>query len=181
MTSSTIKALAQDLCHDKADSSEMDTYISDTVEQICKMPNCPLVDTDTAASTSGTSDYVFPAAAVRIVTIFYNEIPLSYATVTELEAYDDDWRALTGDPRFFTIEDVDARKYTLVPQPDTSSDDIVVMFTDNRATDIEDWLGVHIALSALSREFARPSDHQDVAFSAACNEAAQLFFQAAGI
>lgn len=181
MTKTTIKTLVQDLCYDKATDAQIGTYFDDVMEEICKLPNCPFIDTYTDASVDGTSDYTYPTSAVRILAIFYNAIPLSYVTVPELEAYDRDWRALTGDPYFYTFEDVSTRTYTLIPQPDTDDDDIVVVHTDNRSTDIEDWIGLSIALAILSREFARPSDHQDIKFSEACKAGAQILQQAAGI
>lgn len=181
MTKTTITTLVQDMCYSKANAAQLSTYFDDVMEQICKMPNCPFVDTYTDASVAAQADYDFPANAVRIIAIFYNEIPLSYATVAQLEAYDDDWRNLGADPRFYTFEDATARTFTLAPTPDTSSDDIVIVYTDNRSTDIEDWIAFSIALSMLSKEFARPSDHQDIKFSEACKVGAQILQQAAGI
>lgn len=180
MTKTTITALAQDLCHDKADDTQLSTYYDDVLEELCKLPNCPFVAATNDVSVAAQSDYAFPTNSVRIIAIHYVEAPLSYSSIAGLEAYDYEWRDLTGDPDFYTYEDVSTRTYTLVPQPDTTDDTIKVFHTNNRETDIEDWAALSIALAMLSKEFMRPSDHQDPAFAEACKTGSQLLQQAAG-
>lgn len=180
MTKTTIITLAQDLCYDKANAAQLGTYFDDVMEELCKLPNCPFINTYNETSVAVQSAYSFPTNAVRILAIHYVEIPLSYSSIAGLEAYNYAWRALTGDPAFYTFEDVTTRTYTLVPQPDTSSDIIKVFHTDKRSTDVEDWAALSIALAMLAKEFARPSDHQDPAFAEACKTGSQLLQQAAG-
>lgn len=180
MTKTTIITLAQDLCYDKANAAQLGTYFDDVMEELCKLPNCPFINTYTDASVAAQGNYDFPLNAVRILAIFYKGSSLSYATVQQLEAYDIDWRNLGDDPLFYVFEDLTSRVYNLSPVPATNSDDIIVVHTDNRSTDIEDWAALSIALAMLAKEFARPSDHQDPAFAEACKVGSQLLQQAAG-
>ena len=181
MTKTTIATLVGNLCHDLDDSTEISTFHDDVMEEISKSPRSPFVDYDTISIVSGTSQYNFPSDAIRMLALFYKDAHLSPSTISDLEAYDKDWLTTTGDPWAFTPEDRSYRKYRLFPEPDESGDDNVALYTDKRDDSIEDWIALGMAHDILAKEFARPSDHQDVAYAAACDKMAKLIYQMAGL
>lgn len=90
------------------------------------------------------------------------------------------------------------RAFQLIPIPDTDSGDFsfpnaapfgedyptgagVMVYTDQRTTDLPEWISIYIAFRVLTKEFARPSDHQHTDFSEACAEFAEVLWQLAGL
>lgn len=181
MTKSTIDTLVDDLCHDLGNATEIAVFHDDVMEELSKSPGSPFVDYATISVVSGTSQYDFPSDAIRLLAIFYEGAHLSPSTIPDLEAYDKDWLTLTGDPWAFTPEDRSFRKYRLFPEPDSSGDDGTILYTETRDSDIEDWVALGMAHDILAKEFAWPSDHQDVAYASICNTVAKLIYQLGGL
>jgi hypothetical protein len=123
---------------------------------------------------------------------------LSFSELKDLEAYDDDWRTLSGNPWAYTTDEPTARSFDLVPTPDVDSSDFsfpngapfgedfptnagTIIYSERRTTDLPEWIGVYIAFKILEREFARPSAHQDLKFSGTCAEFAEILWKFGGL
>lgn len=198
MTKAEIIALAENIGRVSIDADTIDVYFTDTLEEIGRFPKPPLVNVELQEVTSGTAEHAYPDDAVLPLHIFHGERHLSPETVANLEAYEDGWRALTGDPFAWTRDEKTTRTFELVPEPDSDSGDfafihgmpygedfpddaLTIIFSERRTTDIPDWIALYIALRILSREFTRPSDHQDTEFAVACDKVSQIFWRVAGL
>ena len=60
-------------------------------------------------------------------------------------------------------------------------DALALIFSEDRSTDIEDYFVLPITFDCIAREFAYPSDHQDLAYAGVCAELAQLLYALAGV
>jgi len=148
-----------------------------------------LVEVDADEST-----YTIPVQAVMLLGAFYNDRFLNEASIQELESFFGlGWRNKKGAPVAFTREQESKRDFRLFPAPTEPNNDfsfvhglplgidyplnsIVVIATETR-DDLPQWLELPIVFEILAREYARESDHQDMAFAAICKGAAQMFFE----
>jgi hypothetical protein len=102
-------------------------YYDDTLNEIGFFNNPPLVDVEFFAIIAGTAEYEYPDRAVRHLDIFHDDKLLSPARLHDLEAYDMDWRTLSGTPAAYTFDEQNARTFKLIPNPDTTSDALIFL------------------------------------------------------
>ncbi len=198
MTKAEILALVASLAIQPLDADPLDVYFGESLEDMGKRSKPPLVGTQLFDVTAGTADYTLSSDAVRMLAVFIGGVQLSAATIGDLEAYSAVWRTLTGTPFAYTTEHVNARTFTLVPNPTVTSDALIPthgapygedfpanggcqVFSQTRETDLPDWIALCLAIDILSREYARPSLHQDTAFSALCARVSDLLYRLGGM
>lgn len=198
MTKDEIISLAEFIAKVSLDADTLDKYFYDILDEIGQVNSPPLVAAELFEITSGTATYTLPSDAIRALDIFIGDSHLSEVSAAALRAYSASWRALSDTPYFFTQEQVGKDEFMLIPNPDTSSGNFdfpnaapmgedfpsgagTIFYSQSREEDIIEWIAVYIALKILVREFARPSNHQDLAFSEACDQAAQLFWRIGGL
>jgi len=104
------------------------------------------------------------------------------------------WRDDEADPVAYKTNHETAREVRFYPIPGTTSgafipplaqplgedmpaDMVSVIYSDNRDTDIPDFIAMYIAFQVLYREFIRPSDHQDVDWATMLKKIAGIFYQ----
>jgi hypothetical protein len=176
LTKANVVSFVQLLAHSKGDDTNtLNEFFDDTMERYAKT-TAPYVETYTFNIVSGTSVYAYPSAAVRILAVFHDGKFLPFTPPSNLEMYSSTWRTDTGDPVAWTSFEQDSRNVRMVPEPDANSTNGGVMiYGENRTTDIQDWLVMPQAFEMLYEEFFYPSDHQDKEFAFFCFEIAQTF------
>lgn len=182
MTRTTIINLADDLAHSKSDSTLIQESYDDVMERLGR-GSAPFVETEAYTPTDGTAEYSYPSAAVTILAVFHGAKQLLPASSKELEAYSATWRATAeDDPGAYTVYERDARKVRLFPTPSTTeSDGGTFLYSEQRTSDIPEWLVLSIVFMMLAEEFAYPSDHQDMEMSAACVKMAEFLKAFTGV
>lgn len=176
------------------DVDAIEVYYNDTMEELCKLPHCPLTDIVIVPVVSGTATYAYPQYAISIIAAFINDTQLSRTSVQQLEAYLSTWRSSSGTPFSFTRDRETARLIRLFPNPNTTGDayippvaqpmgddfpanNLTLMYTTDRDYDIYDWIAFYLVFTVLALEFAKPSNHQDDKFADACSQLADLIAQ----
>ena len=198
MTRDEIIALAGELAQSLQDADTLDTFINDVFHELAFLPEPPLLKALLKQITSGVATYSFESDMLRsIYAIMFDEL-LSPVTEQALDAYNDTWQSDSGTPTQLTQDALTARTYRLYPNPDTSSDAVIpihgqpwgedypdgilaLIYADDREANILDLYSLPLALDALGREFAYPSDHKDIAFADTCKSVAQLFYRLLGV
>lgn len=186
MDKEAIIELAQDLSMSEVWMNEIiesdyTRYFTDALESFCQSPNCPLIASSSISIISGTAEYSYPSNCVRILGIFYRAAHLPYASRGELEAYDKEWKSLSGTPIVYTFEDTSTDEYRLVPTPNETGSHGTIIYTNSRTTDIMTTIGLPLALDMIARDFILPSDHQDVTFAQICKRFSELLRMIGGI
>jgi len=157
-----------------SDATAIDRYYADIVRET-GMTGESSCNASFVAGVVATATYVLPSAALRLLTLVYDDRDLRPAMRRALETYDHDWRTRKGRPTSFVTEDEDVRTVRLVPVPDRAGETIgastpfvgsfpdnnlMFIFTEN-VTDVLPWDELWTALDVTAREFARESDHFD--------------------
>jgi hypothetical protein len=175
MTRTNIRTLADDLSHSKGDNSMMDDSYDRYLDKLART-SAPFVESANYTPADTVAEYSYPAAAIVLLAVFHGAKQLPPATLGELEAYDEDWRAADdATPVVHSFVERDARKVLLWPTPDTTTvNGGTFIYAENRTDDIPVYLGLPIAFQILSEEFAYPSDHQDKEMAEACAQMAKL-------
>ncbi len=198
MTKLEILSLIQDLAVQTLPADPVAAFFDESLDALGKRARPPLISAELFPVVAGTADYAFDADAIRLHAVFIGGKQLSSSRVGDLEAYDKAWRTLTGAPYFFTTEQVNNRTLTLVPNPTTASDPFIFthgapfgedfpanagvqIFSHRRDTDFPDWIALFLAIDVMAQEYARPSAHQDVAFSEICAKVADVLYRLGGL
>lgn len=196
MNKASILGLVRALANTALDESTLDAYFSDVLYELGRSPR-PLVEAELFAVASGTAGYSFPANAVTLLHAFFGSAQLSPSDKASLEAYSSTWRSDSGTPFAYTVDEQTGRAFRLYPTPSASSAALsfptgtpfgvdfpsnagCLIFSSARTEDIQPWVGYAIALKVLAKEFAKPTNKQDVDFADACNQLAEVFLLAAG-
>ena len=194
MTRAEILALIQEMARDQADDDTIAVYYDETVAELGKTTDPPMVNCELLSVTDGTSTYDYPDRAVRLMWLFYEGYQLSKATEHELEAYEPTWRDDESDPVSYKTDHETAREVRFYPIPGTTSgafippvaqplgedmpaDMVSVIYSDNRATAIPDFIALYLVFQVLYREFIRPSDHQDTDWANMLKKIAGVLYQ----
>lgn len=187
MTRTQIVTLANSLAHSLGDAA---TTLPDSFDSILDRlgkTSCPFISTATWSPTAATFIYSYPSTAVKLLAVIApiegassNTIDLPLIEYKENEAYDKVWASQSGvsaraTPRVYKHTRKDARTFSTYPiASETQTDEGLLIFSENRTTDIPVWLALPIVCEMLAEEFAYPSDHQDL-------EASKLWQQLADI
>lgn len=198
MTRNEIKSLAADLTIIPADADTLPRFVDDVFNEQAFSSSPQLLKATLKALTAGTATYAYETDMLRLLFAFYDDEFLSNVTVADLDAYATTWPTDSGDPKAITIDELDARNYTVYPNPSSTSDpsipihgeplgedfadnSLTLIYADNRSSAIPDIFALPLSLESLSREFAYPSSHSDLDYSAVCRTLAQLFSTLIGV
>ena len=201
----TLLTVAGSICLDLDDSTTLAQFYDDAIDELGKLPNPPFIERGFQKVVSGTATYDHNAiedgagntlsTLLRPLYIFYDDTLMYPESETSLQSYSEDWEADSGTPVAYTSDDVDAsatdRLIQLYPKPDATGDaiaavgwgstfpdnDLTYFFSEGRETDIEDYYALPLIFDILSREFAYPSDHQDLEYSAICRLLADFLYK----
>jgi hypothetical protein len=194
MTKAEITTLVNDISRNLADASSISEYYDETIEELAKIPDPPIVAIEAVTITSGTSEYDYPTNAIELLHVFHGAYQLTKTTNRILETYNKTWRDDAGVPKAWKIDHETSRKFQLYPIPNVTSSAFIppalepfgedfptnmgaVIYSDQRETDISDMLGIYIAFRILYKEFMRPSGHQDSEWAMLHKKVADMFFQ----
>lgn len=193
-TKAQLLTLAGTLCLDLDNSTTISAYFDDVIYALGQIESPPFVEWAQEAIVSGTATYSYKTDMIRPLHIIMEEKEIFEASRADLEAYDYTWQTATGTPFAYTEDDITARTYQLVPEPDFSSgaagtnwgstypaDILALVYAQDRDADIEDYFALPIIFDILKREFSYPSDHQDLVYSARCAEIAEMLYKLAGV
>lgn len=198
MTRDQIISLATELAHSLHDADTLDTYTNDIFHELAMLPSPQMTEAFLGSVTSGTATYSFESDMLRIVYAIMHDELLSPVVEADLEAYSATWTTASGTPTQFTQDMLTARTYLLYPIPNFTSsplipthgepfgedypaNSLVLIYADDRETDISSIYALPIAFDALSREFTYPSDHTDLNFAGLSLAISQLFYQLLGV
>jgi len=197
MTKAEILALAKTISRQPdLDDDTIDIYYDDVIDEIGQTSIPPLVAIELFAITSGTVEYTYDTSAVKLLAVFAGTRQLLPASTMDMEAYNDEWRTLSGTPIAFNEGERTAREFALVPIPDASSDPLlgpepfgddypddtgVQLYSVTRDVEIPDWIALFVCIRILAKDFARPSVYQDTVFSEFCFKLSEILWKAAGL
>lgn len=189
-----LTTFASTISHAQQDSTTFSQFFDDVIDEIGRLPNPVFAERAFEAIDSGTSEYSFETKMLRPLAIFFDDTLLPETTRKALEAYSATQQSDTGDPFAYTIDDINARKYRVYPEPDASGsisgadwaanypdDALALIFSEDRSTDIEDYYVLPITFDCLAREFAYPSDHQTIEYAKVCSDLSKLLYYLAGV
>ena len=197
MTRDEILTLTKSLALQLSETDTIDNFINDVFYELGLRLHPPFVQAEIKAITSGTSEYTFESNMLKVVYLIMFDELLSQSAEIDLEAYSKTWRTDTGDPLAYTQDIITARSYRLYPNPDFTSDplipingqpwgedfpddSLVLIYSDNRESNILEFYALPISFDTLFREFSYPSDHEDQEFSAICQSLSKLLYAFAG-
>lgn len=191
MAKADVLSLVQLIGADQADAGQIDRYYSDVVYALAQkrlVTNVSLIPT-----TFNTAIYSFPASAVELISVFYDDYEVRKASIAECSSYyGSNWRDVKGSPVAYVTENEADRTFRLVPQPQANSKDFIfshgrplgldypdyaaaVLHTEFRQ-DLPVWLELPVALDVAAREFSRDSDHRDLEFANITKQIAEFLY-----
>jgi len=196
MTKAEILDLVNALARQTLNPDTLAIYYDDILAEIGRSPKPPLVEIELFDITAGDHTYNYDASAIKLLAVFAGTKQLLAASTMDMEAYDDDWRNLTGTPLAYNEGERTAREIALIPIPDADSAPIfgplpfganyplrigVQLYSVRRDIKIPDWIALFICMRILSEEYAHPSDYQNIKFSGFCDKLASTLWKAAGL
>jgi hypothetical protein len=182
-----------------ADASMIAQYFNDVINELALKEACPNISTAPVNLVNGTSVYAFPAYAVLIRALCFAGTDadgnvysqwdhlLGEASIEDIEAYSSAWRTAANNvPDFYTMEDQNPRYYKIHPTPSSATPwTLLAIYNSNEVnagvTTIPYWLVFPIFHEIIRREFARPSDHQDIDYASALEQLVKIFNEIARI
>jgi hypothetical protein len=197
MNRADIKTLAESLTTITTDSDTLGQFITDVFDENGFRSNPQMVKASLESVVSGTATYSFDSDVYKLIRVFFGSEMLSFTSANGLDAYSTTWGADSGLPKAITQDELTVRTYTLYPNPNVNSDPVIpvhgepygedypannltLIYSENRQDNIMDIYALPIAVEALSREFAYPSNHTDLEYSDTCKKLAELFNQLIG-
>lgn len=194
MSRATTITYANTLLDSLGDTTQLGQYYDEITMEIARgtWPDVvSMVGADFRQGVTGTSLYLFPDAAIRLLSVHYDRLQLAEASPSEADAYDREWRVTRGEPVAYTMADEADNTIRVVPVPDVTgesptgitpvdfgaatwpSNNVAFVYTTNTSvhTDEEMWL----ALEMVARELARDSNHHDEEAAGLAKTLADLF------
>lgn len=189
--------------HGEVDEDSTNIIYAEVLQDIAQSALHPLVGLVEEDTQTGVHTYRIPDSAIKILAAFHKARQLNFTTVSQLEAYDIDWRGVDDDPISYLQEEQSKREVRLFPQPisglafqniefidtddfkweDTNDfewqqtarlKELAFLFSEARETNIPEWSVLFIAFEIMARETAHPGEQQDLAFSGVCKEMANF-------
>lgn len=190
MAKADVLQLVSDLSNGLADATLAERYYREAVFDLGKQGW--LTQATLVPATAGTGSYSFPAGAIELLALFYDDDQLDALYLRELEWIRSDWRDAHGSPVGYVRQDENDKTFRLYPIPDTSSKDFIFLFgsplgldypeyslavvhTETR-DDLPAWLELPVTFRILELEFERESSHRDPVFAKLCGELSKLLF-----
>ena len=194
LSKAQLTTFASTICHAEHDTTTFSQFFNDVIDELGRLPDPVFAEYGFEAVAIGTQDHNFEAAMLRPIAIFLGDTLLPEVSQQALKAYSESWRVDTGTPIAYTLELAYDEEYKTYPIPDATGSiagadwaanyptaALALIFVEDRSTDIEDYYALPITFDCLAREFAYPSDHQDIAYAKVCAELAQLLYVLAGV
>jgi len=193
LSKAQLTTFASTICHAEHDTTTFSQFFNDVIDELGRLPDPVFAEYAFEAIVDTQEEYSFETAMLRPIAIFLGDTLLPETSEQALEAYSATWQTDTGDPVAFTLDKIDAHKYRVYPIPDAdgaastnwaagySLTGLALIFVEDRSKDIEDYHVLPITFDCLAREFAYPSDHQDIDYAKVCTEIAQLLYTLAGV
>lgn len=198
MTRDEIITLASDLGQNIENPDTLDTFMNDVFNELAMIADPQIIRPAIVALTSGTATYAFESDMLKLVYAFMFDELLSPSTHDGLNAYSQTWPTESGTPIAVIQDEINARNYTLYPNPDFTSDplipihgepygedlpndSLILIYADNREDNISDIFSLPTSFDALQREFSYPSDHADFEFAEVCGELARILYTLIGV
>lgn len=169
----TIIALAQVLCGNLGDQTEMERLYGEIELELAHDPRKWIAQHITIAATSDDA-VQGDVAALYYHAFFYEGRQLLEVSRVQLEATNPNWRDQRGVPRAFTKDNVDTHLFRLYPRRHESATPVTLDFFITKAITggIPDIMTLPLALFVCAREFSRESHHRDMQFAVECNQLA---------
>jgi hypothetical protein len=175
--SNLVEVLALDL----EDTTTVSQYFDDVVERLAFLSKPPFIKSSNVNLVDGTSTYNYEADMLRLIHALLSGKLLMRTDETQLNAYDYLWEDDPDAQPLAYLEDWLSRQYQLYPTPNFSSGDTLkIFYAEDRATGIQEYYGLIIALYVLVKEFTYSNIHQDLAFGAKCKELGDLMMKMVG-
>lgn len=189
LTKAQLTTFASAVCHAQLDATTFSQFFDDVIDELGRSPSPPFAEYAFEAIVSGTDEYSYEATMLRPLHIFFGDLLLVEASQQVLEAYSKTQQSDTGDPVAFTLSGIDSRKYRVYPIPDANGSiaganwaanyptaALALIFVEDRSTDIEDYYVLPITFDCLTREFAYPSNHQDIDYAKVCADLSKFLY-----
>lgn len=176
-----ILTLAGKLCLELENDTSIAQYFDDTVERFALLPKPVFATNALVTLTAATATYSFASDMLRLLHAVFDDASILMTNEDGLDAYSSTWRTASGTPLAVT-QDWLARQYTLYPNPDATStaagaeplgedypDDILwISYAQDRASSIQDYYAIPLAILTIAREFSFSSIHEDDEFASEC-------------
>jgi hypothetical protein len=179
MSRATTITLANTLANSEADTTKLGDYYDEAVRELGLGVLVPgavsLTGAEYAAGVEGQAEYDFPATALKLLYVLYDRSQLAFAQTDEANLYDEEWRNMRGVPVSFLTADQDQRTIAVIPTPDVDGqsvglntpftttfpgENLTFIYTEER-DDVHSDEELPLALTILSRELSRDSNHAD--------------------
>ena len=197
LTKAQTLTLASDLAYDLEDDTTISVYFDDVVEYLALTDLPPFIKYAFVEITATTVEYDFESDMLKLLYAFLDDNQMFLTSENALDAYDSDWREVGSTPNTPSAiyQDWLSRQYAIYPYPNVSSgaaagadelgDDypvgwLLIFYSEDRASAIQEYYGLPISLLANAREFSHSVLHRDLEFSKACNEVGNLIFKLLG-
>lgn len=172
------------LSNSQADQTTSSVFYDELSLDLAQLPLI-VQATPAAVTIDGSApdnSVALPTNVVVPIQYFWNDTHLPEARENELVTWNQNWRIMHGMPLVIFRPDIGSRRIRTVPLPDQSTGDIstadlaekwpsdAVMII-HTAVPIcwPEWFNLPLAWLILAKEFARESDHTDMAFSQVAN------------
>ena len=190
MSKTTILTLAQTLALSMADSTAIDQFYDEILQDLARtvgpLANVSLIQSSAFDPSQENNSYSIPIEGVSILHVWYGEKHLHPESTKAIDSINALHRDKIGEPLVFTIDETSDKTFRVIDAPEISSEPmtfpngaplgvdyppngLAVAYTETR-TDLPRQWNLPIALAILSREFSRESDHRDPAFAKACGD-----------
>lgn len=179
MAKDDVLTLVTDFSLNVADADETDVLYDEVVRELGFLE--VLTSTETQVVEDHQAVVVLATDTIRLLELYSSEGGrLDSTTVNMVRAIlGNNWRDQVGYPRAYVQDQENDNTVRLVPKP-VAPLQVTAIRSDSR-TDVPVWLELPLALEILSREMSRESDHQDIAFGAACAQFSRLLFNILGV
>lgn len=175
-----VLSLVQLLANNAADAALINAFYDEAVISLAEQRW--LTQASLITLTEGVTTASLPGNAVEILGLYYDNEALTEMNLTDLKyIFGENWRQQKGRPRAYTEEAETRKTVEVCPAPNVPSSAVIpvhglplgedfptyngVIINSETRNDVPVHLELPLALLILRREYARESDHQDLAFA----------------
>lgn len=170
-----IEDLVEKIALDMEDETTAGQYFDDVVERMSLLPQPPFIKTATVNMVDTQATYDYETDMLKLIHALLQGKLLLPATESQLDAYAYEWPGDADATPLAHYSDWLARQYSLYPPPNFNSGDTLrIFYSEDRASGIQDYYALPIALYILEREFNYSNIHQDTEFATQCGRLADL-------
>lgn len=175
-TKASILALANFLCANLGDTTEMDRLYYEVELELAHDARLwnPTVLVTTATETQ------FTFSGLQLHGVFYDGRQLLEASQASLDAVSPAWRDEIGTPVAYVRAFHDNHIFRLYPRTSDVTRSVQLICTLTTDTDVPSILELPMALFIIAREFSRESNHRDLPFAEMANAMANQILEMVG-